>query len=244
MVYCQNCGGENVEDARFCVHCGSHIKRAGEATGREEPLRRPVEAPEREAPGERKPAPKGERGSRGPLSPPVVVGIMVIVAVACFVAGLLLADHLGGNGGNGEQGPVVDMTVQEFYQALSYSIDEENLTIFSSIQGAEAGDTLRVTGEVVRVVGNSDSQIGEYTSLALYNTNETNLLVHVLGNLTQEYGAGEGVEVTLHVVYRQDQYPGLYGETWSLLGEFLEEEFLDGRFALDLILPPSQVKKV
>ena len=30
MVYCPNCGKENVDEARFCIYCGAEIKRIKE----------------------------------------------------------------------------------------------------------------------------------------------------------------------------------------------------------------------
>jgi len=219
---------------------------------------RPDEKP---SPRKRSPVPAPPRV----LRPTIVLGIVVIVAVASFAGGWLLADGLSEGDGNsdgqqgkmvtmtvseffeadgnsdGQQGKMVTMTVSEFFEALSSSVDNENLTMFSSIQEV---DTLRITGKIVQMVSSTDDQIGEYTSLFLYYTNETNLLIHVLGNITQDYEEEDRVVATLHVIYRQDQYPGLYGETWTLMGEFFTEQFLDGKFAGAPILPPDQIKLV
>lgn len=112
MVYCQQCGSENVADARFCVHCGAEIKKVQRE--QPQPERRPVEPPSEIAPQpEHTPPP---RRPSAPEQPPgseprpsfawwsntkVIVAIVAVVAVVAFAVGLLLADPFGDDSGGG-----------------------------------------------------------------------------------------------------------------------------------------------
>jgi len=36
----------------------------------------------------------------------------------------------------------------------------------------------------------------------------------------------------------------IYGVTWTLSGEFMKEEFIDGEFAFELVIPQNQIEKI
>lgn len=229
MVYCQNCGSKNVDDAKFCVNCGAEIKRVEEVK-KEAIIKQPEKPP--------KPSPKPF------LSRTIfIIILIVIVAIVSFSIGVLV-NRSSERSDNISVGNIVTFSVQEFYDALEYNIDNKNYTIYSNIKGVKENDILRITGKIDQIVKNYDEGIGEYTSIALYYSNESSLLIHVLGNVSDKYDVGDYVITTFHIIKCNGVYEDLYGATWYLSGEFMIEEFLNGKFVFDLIIPQNQIKKI
>jgi len=237
MVYCQNCGSENVDDAKFCVNCGAEIKRVKKEERKQEVKESPPERPKipRQPPSK----------SFLPSSKTFMVALTVVIAIICLSVVILVTNPFGSNEkNNNTPSNTVTFSVQEFYDALNYSIDSKNYTIFSNIEGVKNGDILKITGKIDQLVNNYDKNIGEYTSLALYCSNKSNLIIHVLGNVSNRYSVGDYVVVTLHLINCYGNYKDLYGATWILLGEFMKEEFINEKFAFDIIIPQNQIRKI
>ncbi len=239
MVYCQKCGSENVDDAKFCVNCGAEIKRVKKEERKQQLQDDTPEVPKTPKPS--KPSPKPS-----PLSTTLMVVLIVVAAIIGFSIGILVANPFGGDEekNNIPTGDNITLSVQEFHDAVEYNIDDENYTVYNNIRGVENGDILKITGKIVQIVGNYNEDIGEYTSVALYYSNESNLLVHVFGNISNKYNIGDYVSVTLHMTECYGSYEDLWGNTWLLSGDFMEETFVDGKFALDLIVPQAQIKEI
>ena len=135
-------------------------------------------------------------------------------------------------------------TVPEFYDALEYVIDSQNHTIYNSIAGAKNGDTLKIVGRIDKIANNRDATIGEYTSIALYYSNETSFLFHVFGNVSIQYNVGDYVIATFHIIECKKQYEDLYGNKWKLYGDFMKEQFLNEKFIFDVLIPQNQIKRI
>jgi len=226
MVYCPNCGKENVDEAKFCIYCGAEIKRVGE--------KKQTQAPQ-----------KTEKASKTiPLKSIIalmVVAIIISVSITIFVVSSFEK--------NGEKIIVsnpntIVMTVSEFFDALNYVIDSKNYTIYSSIMGVKNGDILKIVGKIDKMENNYDATIGEYTSVALYYSNETSFLFHVLGNVSNQYHVGDYILTTFHIIKCEKEYEDLYGTKWKLHGDFMKEEFLNEKFMFDLIVSQNQIKKI
>jgi hypothetical protein len=240
-VYCQRCGSENVDDAIFCINCGGKIKRVD----KEKEKKQERNEDTREQP---KTLTSPHQSSSRPFfsNKAFIVVLIAIATISGFSIGMLVTNTFGEDGekNGGPSDNTITFSVQDFYDALNYNIDTENYTFHSNINEVQNGDILKITGKIDRIVDNHDEDIGEYTSLALYCSNESNLLIHVLGNVTNEYNVGEYVITTLHLINCYGQYEDLYGTTWQLFGEFLVEEFIGGKFAFDLIVSQNQIKKI
>lgn len=225
MVYCPNCGRENVDEAKFCIYCGTEIKRVVE--------KKQTQAPQ-----------KTEKASKTiPLKSMIVLmiaAIIISVSVTIFVASSFEKNEeiIVSNPNT------IVMTVPEFFDALNYVIDSKNYTIYNSITGVKNGDILKIVGKIDKMENNYDATIGEYTSIALYYSNETSFLVHVFGNVSSQYNVGDYVITTFHVIKCKKEYEDLYGTKWKLYGNFMKEEFLNEKFIFDVLIPQNQIRKV
>ena len=240
MVYCPKCGSENVDDAKFCVNCGAEIKRVHKEEKTE--IKKNLIT-------EHKTQVKQHYPSSAKLllsNKTFVIALVVAIAIICFSVLILVADPFTGSGkDNGDHsGSTIMLSVQKFYDALNGSIDNETHSIYSEVKGASSGDTLKIAGRIDKMFENYNENIGEYTSLGLYYSNELDLVVHVLGNISTEYAVGDYVVVTLHLIDYKGACKDIYGVTWTLSGEFLQEEFMDGEFAFELIIPQNQIEKI
>jgi len=147
MVYCQNCGSENVDDAKFCVNCGAEIKKVTQKKQQPEGKLQ-----------KQKTSPQPEQREPAQLSTPsflsrttVMVTVIIIVAVVGFAVGLLIAESFDGGSGGGNHNPsdgdTITLSVQEFFDALEVNVDAQNHTCYSNIKGVEDGDILEITGK-------------------------------------------------------------------------------------------------
>ncbi len=247
MVYCQNCGSENVDDAKFCVNCGAEIKKVTQKKQQLEGQPQKQEA-----------SPQPEQRKPIQLSTPsflsrttAMVTVIIIVAAVGFAMGLLIAESFdwgsGGGNHNPSDGDTITLSVQEFFDALEINIDAQNYTYHSNIKGVEDGDILRITGKIDQLMQHNASEIpaiGNYTSVLLHHNETTSLPVHAIGNLNAVFAVGDDVQVTLHPVELLGTYPDMTNTTWYLSGEFFQEQFIFGMLAFDLIVTPDQIKEV
>jgi len=228
MVYCPNCGKENVDEAKFCIYCGAEIKR--------------VEKGEKK---QTRTLQKTEKAAKAiPLKSMIalmVVAIIISVSITIFVVSSLEKNRERTTVSNPA---TIVMTVSEFFDALNYVIDSKNYTIYSSIMGVKNGDVLKIVGKIDKMENNYDATIGEYTSIALYYSNETSFLVHVFGNVSNQYHVGDYVITTFHVIKCKKEYEDLYGTKWKLYGDFMKEEFLNEKFIFDVLIPQNQIRKI
>jgi len=110
--------------------------------------------------------------------------------------------------------------------------------------GVKNGDVLKIVGKVDKMENNYDATIGEYTSIALYYSNETSFLFHVFGNVSIQYNVGDYVIATFHIIECKKQYEDLYGNKWKLYGDFMKEQFLNEKFIFDVLIPQNQIKRI
>ena len=136
------------------------------------------------------------------------------------------------------------ITAQEFHDVVNISAYIGNYTCYGNVLIADKGDILKVIGKINEMSVKYDEYIGEYTSIVLYTPDGLGLAVYSLGNVTDKYNIGSYVELILHVIYCQGIYKDIYGRTWTLSGEFMAEEFIDDKFAFELIMPQNQMKIV
>lgn len=226
MVYCPNCGKENVDEAKFCIYCGAEIKRAGK---------------KKEAQALLKTEEATKTISLKNVIALMIIAIVISVSITIFVASLFEKNREKIIVSNPN---TIVMTVSEFFDALNYIIDSENSTIYSNITGVKNGDVLKIVGKIDKMENNYDATIGEYTSIALYYSNETSFLFHVLGNVSSQYKVGDYVIATFHVVECKKEYEDLYGNKWKLYGDFMKEEFLNKKFIFDVLIPQNQIRKI
>ena len=204
MVYCPNCGRENVDEARFCIYCGAEIKRKEK--------KKTMKAPQKT---ERREATKT-------VSLKSMIALMVAIIIISVSITIFVASSFEKNEEIIVSNPnTVVMTVSEFFDALNYVIDSKNYTIYNSIMGVKNGDVLKIVGKIDKMENNYDATIGEYTSLALYYSNETSFLFHVFGNISSLYKVGDYVITTFHVIECKKEYEDLYGTKWKLYGYFM-----------------------
>jgi len=242
MVYCPKCGSENVDDARFCVNCGAEIKRVHKEEEKK------AEIKENSIKEHGIPLKKHSLSSmKSLLSNKTFIAVLVVaIVLVSFSILILVTNPFGGSGkdNNDHGGNIIMLSVQKFYDALNGNIDNKTYSVYSEIKGASSGDTLEIAGRIDKMFENYNKSIGEYTSLGLYYSNETDLVVHVLGNISSEYHVGDYVVVTLHVIDYNGVCKDIYGVTWTLSGEFMKEEFIDGEFAFELVIPQNQIEKI
>ncbi|MCD6572750.1 MAG: zinc-ribbon domain-containing protein [Thermoplasmata archaeon] len=226
MVYCPNCGRENVDEAKFCIYCGAEIKRVGEK--------------QKQAPQKTEKIEKTKTISLKSTIALMIAAIIISVSITIFVV-----DSFEKNEEIIVSNPnTIVMTVPEFFDALNYVIDSKNYTIYNSIMGVKNGDVLKIVGKIDKMENNYDATIGEYTSLALYYSNETSFLIHVFGNVSNQYNVGDYVITTFHIIECKKEYEDLYGTKWKLYGDFMKEQFLNEKFLFDIIIPQNQIREI
>jgi len=239
MVYCPKCGSENVDDAKFCVNCGAEIvvlgdkKIQGQRAVEKNKIQRKIKK-------------ENKYLLKSVLSnTTLVVTIIILVAIICFSVGFLFGDlYNGGNKENNKGNSIVTIDAQQFRNMVNISADPSNLTCVGNIAIADAGDILQVTGTIDELEVKHDDYVGEYTTIVLDTSGGMGLAVYGMGNITNKYHIGDEIQIKTHIISCQGHYTDLYGREWALSGEFMKEEFIDGEFAFELVIPQNQIEKI
>jgi len=239
MVYCPKCGIENVDDAKFCVNCGAEIVRISDKRIQSQ---RMIEKDKIQ----RRVKKENKHSLKSVLSNTTFVAtIIILVAIICFSLGFLFGDlYSEENKDNNKGNSIVTIDAQQFRSMVNISADPSNLTCIGNIAIADAGDTLQVTGTIDELEVKHDNYVGEYTTIVLDTSGGMGLAVYGMGNITNKYHIGDEIQIKTHIISCQGHYTDLYGREWTLSGEFMKEEFIDGEFAFELVIPQNQIEKI
>ena len=102
MVYCPNCGRENVDEAKFCIYCGAEIKRIEK--------KKQIQAPQKPE----------KRGAIKTISLKSMIALMVAAIIISVSVTIFVVDSFEKNEKIIVSNPnTIVMTVSEFFDALN-----------------------------------------------------------------------------------------------------------------------------
>ena len=169
--------------------------------------------------------------------------LLIIIGIAIIAGIIVLLDHHGNNS-NGE---VVVMSVNEY---INDGIYEKNYTtheFFLDFRSLKPGDILILKDSLCQEPKYDFDNVTKLyvTRLTMCSPGNSSwpIVIYVNKDVTDKYKMGDIIEVKLHIKH-YDFKEEWNGEIWHIYGELPEEAIINGKYSGEIVVPPSQVKKV
>jgi len=174
-----------------------------------------------------------------------MIMVALIIAAGIVIAAFIVVS-VDPSDTNSNNGKTITLSVEAFRDSMTITPNQDYTEIQSSCSMADSGDEIHVQGEVSEV-GSIDTDIDVgfvYSYLTLKEISTTGFDFFFVGNLTDDFSAGDIVEITLHVLDCEGTYETFWGGSVYLSGEFLVEDFYSGLYITQPMMSRNRVKKI
>jgi len=174
-----------------------------------------------------------------------MIVVALIIAIGIVIAAFIVVS-VDPPETNSNTGRTITLSVDAFRDSMTITPNQDYTAIQSSCSMADSGDTIHVQGEVIEVgCIDTDMDVGfVYSYLTLKEISSTGSDFFFVGNLTDEFSAGDIVEITMRVIDCKSTYDTFWGGKVYLSGEFLAEDFYHGKYITQPMMPQDRVKTI
>ncbi len=171
--------------------------------------------------------------------------ILSIIVIGVIIAGVaVLMSHYKNNN---YKGKVVVMSVDEYMKDGVYEKNYTTHEFSIDFHSLKPGDVLIIKDHLCQQPKYDFDNVTKLyvTRLTLCSSGNSSwpIVIYVNKDVTDKYKMGDLIEVKLHIKY-YDFKEEWNGVLWHIKGELPEEAIINGKYSGEIVVPPSQVKKV